>query len=200
MDFDSDARLHRMRQNFKQIQAQKATWTREQLWYGVGAGTPNPSLSLKHAQEIRNCQGLAAVVGLETLYAPKIQGQIVDVVWQSESADVRISLKSATPVAGRDCFHFIVNKHTNANYCDVVMAFFRNSEGQRTHVSVIRASRVYKEGAKNFYWSPTKNKDVLENRIDLRRADARQMLLEAVASAGLEGLRETAEVEEPEEA
>ncbi|KAG5186429.1 hypothetical protein JKP88DRAFT_241036 [Tribonema minus] len=186
--FDEEERLETMRNDFKRLIWEKSKWTRSQLWFSTGSGSPNPNLSTGHSAEVLNCKSLAEVVGFDNLRAPKVQNETVDVIWTvNNTQELRISLKTALVNHDEEDqgFKFELQKHPNAQHCDFVFAFYKNESGVRTHVSVINARRVYLEDVTTFNWSPTNNADVLFQRIALDDAEHAKEMLESM----IDGIR-----------
>ncbi|KAG5185059.1 hypothetical protein JKP88DRAFT_255162 [Tribonema minus] len=175
--FDSQARFEIMQQDFFRMVKEKAIWTKAQLWFDVGTGTPNIRPAATHIKEIRNCERLSEIVGLSALRAPRFQGETVDVVWVLDGRDVRISLKTAKD--NGIGFQFNLAKHPHSQFCDYVFAFYY-TEDVITHISVIGARRVYVEGRKSFNWSTTNNSDVLSAKINVTAANAMAQLVKCM--------------------
>ncbi|KAG5184173.1 hypothetical protein JKP88DRAFT_255589 [Tribonema minus] len=178
--FDDDARLCRMREVFTTFVQERTMWQSKQLWFAMGPGTPNTCFSTQHASEVLNIKALADLVGFQSLRAPERQNEAVDVVWSLHDKDIRISLKTASVV--RKGLHFGLKKHPHDEHCDLVFAFYKDGNGNRTGVSVISAARVYAEPEvqveqETFYWSSTTNEDVLCSTVDLSESDAMESLI-----------------------
>jgi hypothetical protein len=119
----------------------------------------------KHYQETLNLQTLAHMVGIGQLRAPIRQNETTDVIMLVDDQEVNVSVKTATP--HHRGYTFGVGGHPNDHLCHIVLAFYKNADGIRTHVSVLCPRRVYACN-KYFTWSPTHNKDVLKGRVDLQ--------------------------------
>jgi hypothetical protein len=176
--FDDIERLEIMRTNFVQCIEANAKWTKADAWFGPEL---NPSLRNLHIEELRNCKTLGDLLGHERLRAPHAQGETVDVMLLLDNREVKISLKTAT-LHGKG-FQFKLHKAPNCHFCDVVLAFCYDKVTQeRTHVSVIPSQRVYVKDKMCFSWSSVhkQNKDVWQNKIDLREPHAVKKLLIAL--------------------
>jgi hypothetical protein len=147
--------------------------TLEQANFSCGAGSCNSNILEinEHYQEVLNGRVLARLVGMDALSAPLSQNQAIDIVWHMKAGDrIRISLKTASIHHGGKYggYKFDLKKAPGAVHCDVVMAFYKDEQGLRTHLSVLSARRVYVRNKNSFCWSYTSNEDVLENRICLQ--------------------------------
>jgi hypothetical protein len=180
VDFDTSERLDITCTYFEQCIDKNSKWRKEDVWYGPEL---NPTVSKTHKEEVLNCKALGDLLGHERLRAPNAQNETVDVVLVLNTREVRISLKTATLT--KKGFQFYLGEAVNSHFCDVVLAFHRDKKTQeRTYVSVIEGKRAYVKEKKYFTWSLTnkKNKDVLQNRIDIREVDAAQKLIAAMIS------------------
>jgi hypothetical protein len=179
-DFDTPERLDIMCSYFEQCIEINSRWSKADAWFGTEL---NPTVSESHKQEVLNCKALGDLLGHERLRAPNAQHETVDVVLELDDREVRISLKTA-PSHGKTGFKFKLGEAVNNHFCDVVLTFYNNKSTQeRTHVSVIASERVYVKSSKHFGWSPMhkQNKDVWNDRIDLRAPDAAEKLLQALS-------------------
>ncbi|KAG5187343.1 hypothetical protein JKP88DRAFT_243857 [Tribonema minus] len=189
--FDDDARLCRMRVMFINFVQERAVWESEQLWFAMGPKTPNTCVALTHASEVLNIKALAALVGFQSLRAPERQNETVDIVWRLNNEDIRISVKTASIT--KKVFQIKLKKHPHHEHCDLVFAFYKDASGNRTHVSVISAARVYaarnvKVKHESFNWSKTNNEDILSDTttVDLFKPDAQERLIALVIRLKLE--------------
>jgi hypothetical protein len=130
--------------------------------------------------EVENTRALAKVVGFENLIAPFAQMETVDIIVMMDGVQVKTSLETACK-DGKKAFRFGLKAAPNWAFCDVVMVFYVNSEGIRTHVSVLCAREVYdverKSNHDNYGWSPTNRPHVLKTRISLNNAAEAAMLI-----------------------
>lgn len=187
---DSLDRLEKMRREFLRLVREGSRYTKDDIWLCHGPGTLTPTINPKHTEEVLNCQVLARLVDLQNLRAPVRQNETIDVVWTAVERG-RLSLKTATEDngGGRDQWSFHKKKAPFSELCHFVLVFYRDRDGNRTHVSVIPAARVYDARApdgtfvtESFTWSRTNNADVLQNRIDLRQSDTLSRLRAAVST------------------
>ncbi|KAG5187454.1 hypothetical protein JKP88DRAFT_243960 [Tribonema minus] len=181
--FDDEARLCRMREMFINFVQERTMWQSEQLWFAMEPGTPNTCVTEKHASEVLNIKALADLVGFQSLRAPKRQNETVDVVWSLYERDIRISVKTASINNGG--FQFELGRHPHHVHCDLVFAFYKDEDGNRTGVSVISATDVYAEREvqverKTFSWSKTNNEEVLCNMVSFSEPDAKETLVAMV--------------------
>ncbi len=148
---------------------------------GPGSANPNIKLHSKLYQEVLNGRALWSLT--DSLRAPLVQNQTTDIVWDmSPDHVIKISLKCASIEHGGKNnayrFHTATYDSSAVVHCDIVMAFYRDEGGRRTHVSVICARRVYTK--KSFGWSNTHNQDILRDRIAITEPGALQELRNAV--------------------
>eukprot|EP00953_Heterococcus_sp_UTEX-ZZ885_P010532 6156-Heterococcus_DN1.PRE.9 len=162
--FDSDERFTRMQQAFHQYVRDNAKWTQDQTWFSKELNFDIEKYT--HYQETLNLQTLARIVGIDKLRAPLRQNETTDIVMLIHGQEVNISVKSAT--IHEKGYMFKLSEHPNVHLCQVVMAFYRSTDGKRTHVSIMCPRRVYYVDKTAFYWSHTNNKDVLKERICLQ--------------------------------
>jgi hypothetical protein len=175
-DFDSNERIVTMQKKFHQYVHQNSKWTQEQVWFGTEL---NMDIEKQHHyQEILNLQTLAHEVGITNLRAPLRQHETTDVIMLIDDKEVNISVKTAK--IDSNGFQFDLKKHPNDHLCNIVLAFYKNAYGTRTHVSVLSSKRVYVQSRKSFNSSATNNKDVLANRIGLLADDTTVNIFEKI--------------------
>jgi hypothetical protein len=178
--FDDMERLKHMRVQLLQMvkTSPKQSW--EALCCTFGPGTSNPRTPWNHQEEMLNVQALGQIVGFDSLEAPALQNQTTDIIWNLDKKQIKISIKTASHSDGG--YTFQLCKAPSVEFCDIVMAFYRDGERRRTHVSVFRAQNVYVANKHAFRWSPTLKPHILENRIDIQQDGAREKLEHAVNS------------------
>jgi hypothetical protein len=164
-------------------------WTLEQVWFGKEL---NSAVTKYHWTELNNIKALAKVLGFENLIAPLSQGETVDIIVMIDGVQVKTSMKTASR-GSKHGFVFELGAAQNSGFCDVVMMFYVNSQGIRTHVSVLCAREVYDVERKckrdTFGWSPTLRPHVLETRISLSNAaEAVNLIRRAVQGIMNKGL------------
>eukprot|EP00918_Siedleckia_nematoides_P073862 GHVU01161324.1.p1 GENE.GHVU01161324.1~~GHVU01161324.1.p1 ORF type:complete len:262 (+),score=19.43 GHVU01161324.1:1207-1992(+) len=161
--FDEESRLDRLRQIFFEAVDEKlksTEFTRHDFCFTYGPGTPNPNVNSIRAEKLINAEVLSTIFGDSASIAFPKQYGAIDAILLGKW---RLSLKTAK----RRCKGEITFSafHSGTFNCDAVVVFFRDENGLRTHLSVVKASDVYRPGSRHFYWSPTKNAHVLEKRI-----------------------------------
>jgi hypothetical protein len=173
--FDSEERFANMQQNFYQYVRDNANWTQEQTWFDTELNVDIEKYT--HYQELLNLQTLASIVGIEKLRAPLRQNETTDIVMLVDDQEINISVKTAT--INEKGYAFKLGEHPNDHLCHIVMAFYKSTDGTRTHVSVLCPRRVYACGNGSFTWSPTHNEDILKD-ISLQKGGANEQLHTAI--------------------
>lgn len=190
--FDNEERLQSLVNIFQTAVVEKARFTQYNIWFSAEL---NKSVANTHKVEWANLKALADIVGIDNLSAPWRQNETTDIVFrlQNSKKSVCISLKTAS-AATANCFYFLLHKAPNVQFCNVVLAFYKNSDNERTHVSVIPAQRAYAQKLANtsgdkknysFNWSHTHsvNADVWNNRLCMNDSDIMLKLTQAIDTA-----------------
>jgi hypothetical protein len=155
-------------------------WALKQVWFGKDL---NSKVTTEHWTEVNNFKALAKVVGFENLISPCAQNETVDIIVMIDEVQVKTSVKTASQNS-KYGFQFELGAAPNSDFCDIVMVFYKNGKGTRTHVSVLCAREVYdverKSNRDTFGWSPTLRPHVLETRISLRNAAEAAILIKQV--------------------
>jgi hypothetical protein len=188
LGFDDSSRLEIMKTNFYKAVIEKAKYTTEDIWFGHEL---NKSLNnINHKEEVLNLKALAEIVGLKNLEAPLRQNECTDIIlFVDDTTRINVSLKSDTK-NGSKGYQVKLHKAPNFRFCDIMMVFYRDNCGARTHVSVVPAKRAYAElfaetDTKHpaFRWSPTLNTDILAERLYLNDPNIKSQLLSKILDA-----------------
>eukprot|EP00918_Siedleckia_nematoides_P073859 GHVU01161319.1.p1 GENE.GHVU01161319.1~~GHVU01161319.1.p1 ORF type:complete len:455 (+),score=29.69 GHVU01161319.1:48-1412(+) len=166
--FDEESRLDRLRQIFFEAVDEKlksTEFTRHDFFFSYGPGTPNPNVHSNQAEKLMNAEILSTIFGgTASIVFPKRQYGAVDAILLGKW---RLLLKTASRDKMRqaEAFFSKFNRTDFENHCDAVVLFFRDENGLRTHLSVVKARDICRPGKIKCYWSPTTNAHVLEKRI-----------------------------------
>eukprot|EP00918_Siedleckia_nematoides_P073857 GHVU01161317.1.p1 GENE.GHVU01161317.1~~GHVU01161317.1.p1 ORF type:complete len:265 (+),score=15.89 GHVU01161317.1:1207-2001(+) len=164
--FDEESRLDRLRHIFFEAVNEKLkskAFTRHDFFFSYGPETPNPNVHSIRAEILMNAEVLSTIFGDSASIAfPKQQCGAVDAILLGKW---RLSLGTASREKTPKGEIFFSAFHSGTFNCDAVVVFFRDENGLRTHLSVVKARDVYRPGKRNFYWSTTKNGHILEKRI-----------------------------------